>query len=57
MLCHYMLFYGIYVGKEVGKATRERGCCMANIDMRCYVIFRETFLKWTCKFIYYIGLG
>ena len=26
MLCYYMMFYGTYVGKVVGKATRERGC-------------------------------
>ena len=36
-----MLFYGIYVGKVVGKATRECGCCMAKVGIRCYVIFRE----------------
>ena len=36
-------FMTLNVGKVVGKATRERGCCKANIDIRCYVIFRETF--------------
>ena len=39
-----MLFYGTYVGKIVGKATSEGGCCMANVGLRCYTIFRETFL-------------
>ena len=57
MLCHYILFYGTYVGKVVGKATRECGCCMSNIDIKCYVILRETFSKWRCKFMYYIGLS
>ena len=57
MLRHYMLFYGVYVGKVVGKATRECGCCMANVGIRCYVIFRETFTKWICKFVYYISLS
>ena len=54
MLCHNSLFYGVCVGKVVGKVTRERGCCMANIGIRCYDIFRETFSKWTCKFVFYI---
>ena len=57
MLSHYMLFYGAYVGKGVGKATRECGCCMVNVGIRCYVIFQETFLKWSCKFTYYISLS
>ena len=52
-----VLFYGTYVRKVVGKVTRKCGCCMANIDIRCYVIFWKKFLKWICKFIYYIGLG
>ena len=52
-----MLFYGSYVGKVVGKVMREHGCCMVNIDIRCYVIFREKFSKWTYKFIYHISLG
>ena len=52
-----MLFYGTYVGKVIGKAMRERGCYMANVGIRCYVIFRETFSKCTCKFIYYISLS
>ena len=51
-----MLFHDTYVGKVVGNATRERGCCMANVGISCYVIFRETFSKWTCKFLYYISL-
>ena len=37
-----MLFYGTYVRKVVGKATRECGSCMAHIDIKYYVIFRET---------------
>ena len=57
MLSHYMLFYGTYVGKIVGKATRECGCCIVNISIRYYAIFRETFSKWTCKFVYYINLS
>ena len=52
-----MLFYGTYAGMVVGKAKRECGCCMANVDIRCYVIFQETFSKWTCRFIYKISLG
>ena len=35
MVCHYILFYGTYVGKVVGKATRECFCCVANIDIGC----------------------
>ena len=31
MLCHYMLFYGM-----VGKATRERGCCMPNVGVMLF---------------------
>ena len=57
VFCHYLLFYGTYVGKVVGKATKECGCFMANVDIKWYVIFREKLLKWTCKFICYIGLG
>ena len=52
-----MLFYGTYVGNVQSKATRERGYCMANVGMRCYVIFRETFSKLTSKFLYYISLS
>ena len=37
MLCHYMLFYGTYVGKLIGKSTRECRCCMANVSISCYV--------------------
>ena len=37
MLYHYMLFYGTPVGKVVGKATRERSCCMTNVGVRSYV--------------------
>ena len=34
-----MLFYDSYVGKVVGKATRECGCCMPNVGIRCHVKF------------------
>ena len=37
MICYCMVFYGTYVRKVVGKATRERGCCMTNVGIRCYV--------------------
>ena len=57
MLCHYMLFYSTYVGKLVGKVMRERGCCMANVGIRCYVIFRETISKWKCEFVYNTSLS
>ena len=51
-----MLFYGTCVGKVVGKAMRGRDCCMDSVGIRCYVIFQETFSKWTCKFVYCISL-
>ena len=62
LLCLVMLFYSTYAGKVEGKATREHGCCIANVSIRCYTIFQETFSKWICKFVYYIpfslcGLG
>ena len=56
-LYHYMLFYGTYVGKVVGKATREGGCCMTNVGIRGNFIFRETLSKSTCKSISYISLS
>ena len=40
-----MLFYCTYIGEVVGKAMRECGCCTANIDIGCYVIFREAFKR------------
>ena len=43
MLCHYILFYGTHVGKVVGKATRECGCCLANASISSYVIFPEMY--------------
>ena len=57
LLCHWMLFYGAYVEEVGGKATRECGCCMTNVGVRCYVILRETLLKWTRKSILYISLN
>ena len=56
MLCHKM-FYGAYVGDVVGKSTRECGCCMANVGIRCYVIFQEVLSKWTYRSIHYISLS
>ena len=57
MLCHQILFYGVCVGKVVGKVTRECGYYMTNIGIRRYVIFRETLSKWICKFIHHISLS
>ena len=33
MFYHYMLFDCTYVGKVVGKATSEHGCCMPNVGI------------------------
>ena len=41
-----MLFYGTYVRDVVCKTTRDCDCCVANVGIRCYGIFRETFSKW-----------
>ena len=35
-----MLFYGVYVGEVVGKATRECGCCMTNVGIR-FMLFSK----------------
>ena len=42
----YAVFWHLY--RKGGRQSNE-SCCMANIDIRCYVIFREIFSKWTCK--------
>ena len=36
-----MPFYGAYIRKMVGKATRDCCCCMVNVGIRCYVIFQK----------------
>ena len=41
MLYHHVLLYGTYVGEVVGKATRECGCCMTDVGIKCCVFFSE----------------
>ena len=54
LLCFVIIccFMTLMSERVVSKATRECGYCMANVGIRCYAIFQETFSKWTCKFIY-----
>ena len=49
-----MLFYGAIFGKVLSATTRYCCGCIANVNI--IFVFEEALMKWTYRFINYIGL-